>query len=105
MTSLTSTPHGVTPAERHGRSRAFASYHAVTISENDEAAMTLGESVTTTAGIGRLALTITNVSTVLRPVGPHDARVYWLRRAVVVVVIAVVVVLLVTTLSGGSGKP
>jgi hypothetical protein len=55
--------------------------------------------------LGGLALTITNVSTVLRPVGPHDARVYWLRRAVVIVVIAVVVVLLVTTLSGGSGKP
>jgi hypothetical protein len=55
--------------------------------------------------LGLLALTITIVSTVLRPVGPHDARVYWLRRAVVLALIAVIVIVLVTALSGGSGKP
>jgi hypothetical protein len=56
--------------------------------------------------LGRLALTITIVSTVLRPVGPHQARVYWVRRAVLVALIVVIVVVLVAVLSGGgSGKP
>jgi len=52
-----------------------------------------------------LALTIKNVSTVLRPVGPHEARVYWFRRAVLVAVIVAIVVVLVLVFSGGSGKP
>jgi hypothetical protein len=52
-----------------------------------------------------LALTIMNVSTVLRPVGPRDARVYWFRRAVVIAVIVAVIVVLVAVLSGGSSKP
>jgi hypothetical protein len=55
--------------------------------------------------LGCLALTITFVSTVLRPVGPHEARVYWFRRAVVVAVIAAIVIVLVLVFSGGSGKP
>lgn len=40
----------------------------------------------------------------LRPVGPHEARVYWVRRAVIVGLIAVLIVVLVTVLSGGSSK-
>ena len=41
----------------------------------------------------------------LRPVGPHRSRVYWLRRAWVLGLIVVVIVLLVELLSGGSSKP
>jgi hypothetical protein len=55
--------------------------------------------------LARLALTIKIVSTVLRPVGPHESRVYWLRRAVLLGVIVVIVVVLVAVLSGGSAKP
>jgi hypothetical protein len=54
--------------------------------------------------LGWLALTITIVSDVLRPVGPHQARVYWVRRAVVLAVIVVIIVVLVTVLSGGGSK-
>jgi hypothetical protein len=46
------------------------------------------------------------VSTVLRPVGPHRSRVYWLRRAWVLGLIVVIIVLLIELLSGGgSSKP
>jgi hypothetical protein len=46
-----------------------------------------------------------NVSTVLRPVGPREARVYWFRRVVVVGVIVAVIIVVVVALSGGSSKP
>jgi hypothetical protein len=46
------------------------------------------------------------VSAVLRPVGPHEARVYWIRRAVVVAVIVVIVIAVIELLpGGGSAKP
>jgi hypothetical protein len=55
--------------------------------------------------MGWLAPTIMNVSTVLRPVGPREARVYWFRRAVVIGLIVAVIIVLVVVLSGGSSKP
>jgi hypothetical protein len=56
--------------------------------------------------MGRLALTITNMSTVLRPVGPHEAWVYWVRRAVLVGVIVVILVVAIVVFAGGSpSKP
>jgi hypothetical protein len=56
--------------------------------------------------LGWLARTITIVSTVWRPVGPRDPRVYWVRRAVVLAAIVIVIVLvLVLTSGGGSKKP
>jgi hypothetical protein len=54
--------------------------------------------------MGWLALTITNVSTVLRPVGPHEPWVYWVRRAVVVGAIIVIVVVVILVLAGGSSS-
>jgi hypothetical protein len=77
----------------------------MSVAENDEVAISLGESATTTPGIGRLALTITIMSTVLHPVGPLGARVYWLRRAVLIGVVVVLVVVVIVVFSGGSGKP
>jgi hypothetical protein len=55
--------------------------------------------------LGWLARTITIVSAVLRPVGPLQGWVYWVRRAVVLGVIVAIVVVLVLVLSGGSSKP
>jgi len=53
-----------------------------------------------------LDLTIRIVSTVLWPVGPHEPRVYWIRRGVFLVVIVAIIVLVVSLLSGGgSNKP
>jgi hypothetical protein len=49
-----------------------------------------------------LTPTITNVSTVLRPVGPHQPGVYWVRRLAVLGVIAVIIAVLVIVFSGGS---
>lgn len=49
--------------------------------------------------------TIKIVSTVLRPVGPRQPWVYWLRRAVIIGVILVLIVVLAEACSGGSGKP
>lgn len=49
--------------------------------------------------------TIKIVSTVLRPVGPHEPRVYWLRRAVVIGLILVLIVVLTEAFAGGSSKP
>jgi hypothetical protein len=66
--------------------------------------MTVGESAMADPGRGSAALTIRIVSTVWRPVGPHEPRVYWVRRTVVLVVLVVVVVVLALVLSGGSGK-
>ncbi len=51
-----------------------------------------------------LDLTIKIVSTVLWPVGPHEPRVYWIRRGVLLVVIVAIVVVLVNLLSGGGSK-
>jgi hypothetical protein len=51
-----------------------------------------------------LALTIKIVSTVLRPVGPLDPRVYWIRRAVLSGVILVVIIVIAVSCSGGSTK-
>jgi hypothetical protein len=48
--------------------------------------------------------TITIMSTVLFPVGPHEPRVYWVRRAVVFVIVLVLIIVLVEVFSGGSGK-
>jgi hypothetical protein len=48
--------------------------------------------------------TITIMSTVLFPVGPHEPRVYWVRRAVVLVIVLVLIIVLVEIFSGGSGK-
>ncbi|HEX3822952.1 MAG TPA: hypothetical protein VHV79_00620 [Mycobacteriales bacterium] len=45
------------------------------------------------------------MSTLLFPVGPHEPRVYWVRRAVVVVVLVVVLIVLIELFSGGSSKP
>jgi hypothetical protein len=74
------------------------------VAENADVAMALGESATTDPDRGRAALTIKIVSTVWRPVGPREPRVYWVRRAIVLAVLVLVVVVLVLALSGGSGN-
>lgn len=43
------------------------------------------------------------MSTILRPVGPQPARVYWLRRAVVVGALVLVVLLMWSMVRGGGG--
>ncbi len=43
------------------------------------------------------------MSTILRPVGPQPARVYWIRRALVVGAAVAVIVFVSTLLGGGSG--
>jgi hypothetical protein len=59
---------------------------------------------TNARAIGRAPPTIKLVSTVLFPVGPHEPRVYWLRRAVLVGLILILIVVLIEVFSGGSGK-
>jgi hypothetical protein len=39
---------------------------------------------------------------VMRPVGPHSARIYWRRRIVLVVVIALILIVALRACSGGS---
>ncbi len=41
----------------------------------------------------------------LHPVGPHEPRVYWVRRAVVVVVVVLIVGLAAKLLAGGGSTP
>jgi hypothetical protein len=43
------------------------------------------------------------VSTVLRPIGPHEPRVYWIRRGIVLAVPLIIILLLATTCGGGGG--
>lgn len=50
-----------------------------------------------------LTPTIGVVSTLLRPVGPLEPRIYWIRRAVLLTAILVVVLLLATQCGGGGG--
>lgn len=49
------------------------------------------------------APTIRFVSTVLRPVGPHEPRVYWIRRAILLAIIAIVIIVVAAECSGGGG--
>jgi hypothetical protein len=51
-----------------------------------------------------LALTIKIVSSVLRPVGPLEPRVYWIRRAVLFGAVLVVILVIAVSCSGGSSK-
>jgi hypothetical protein len=43
------------------------------------------------------------MSTVLRPVGPQEPRVYWLRRAVLITLVLVLIVVVAKACSGGGG--
>lgn len=46
------------------------------------------------------------MSTLLRPVGPREPRVYWVRRAALVVVVLIVIFVIAKACSGGGGgKP
>lgn len=52
---------------------------------------------------GSLGNSICPVSTVLRPVGPRQPRVYWGRRLVLLAIVAVVIFAIVEACSGGGG--
>jgi hypothetical protein len=43
------------------------------------------------------------MSTVLRPVGPHEPRVYWLRRGVAIIIVILVILALAKACGGGGG--
>jgi hypothetical protein len=43
------------------------------------------------------------MSTVLQPVGPHEPRVYWMRRALVIVPILIVILIIAVSCGGGGG--
>lgn len=45
------------------------------------------------------------MSGVLSPVGPHPARVYWVRRLVVIGVPLILILIIAVSCSGGGGKP
>ena len=100
ITSLTTTPQGVTPGRRHGRSLACSSYQAVTAAAN--VSIISGSQSPTR---GWTAAYDQAVSSVLRPVGPERPGVYWLRRSVIVVVLLAVIAVVVHVLAGGSSGP
>jgi hypothetical protein len=43
------------------------------------------------------------VSTILRPVGPHQPRTYWVRRSFVLAIVLLLIILLAKACSGGGG--
>jgi hypothetical protein len=45
---------------------------------------------------------ISGMSTVLRPVGPHEPRVYWLRRGVAIIIVILVILALAKACGGGG---
>jgi hypothetical protein len=47
---------------------------------------------------------ISHMSTVLRPVGPLEPRVYWLRRATLITIVLVLIIVLAESCGGGGGK-